>query len=127
MPIIYYDRSLDNQSEHNHPAMAVDKTSPCYKMVRESIDGKSVFHWTKQEAFAMINWYVENWNNYEIVDEFNGKVYDSDFKEMLKSSHYLVKEGKKLVTSPGTMADLFATVTMERKMLKANGAEDENS
>ncbi len=129
MALIYYDRSVDTTNTQYHPAAVIDLEHPCYKMVREAIDGKSVFHWTREQAYTMYVWYVESWNGTDIYTEFGELVYSSDFKEVIKTSHYLVEDpdGRKkgLVPSRETIEALYAAVEMEKKMLASNGDDED--
>ena len=128
MSITYIDRNLEAGNEHDHPAMEINKEHPCYKIVRSLVDKKSVFHWDKQQAVAMYKYYVEGWHSTDFADEFGNRLYESDFKEAIKKSHYQILSGKKLVPSKETIGDMWAAIEMERKMLAANGeSEDENN
>ena len=127
MPIIYIDRVVKEGSNDRHPSLVVDETNPCYQMVREAIDGKSVFHWNKNQAYQMYKYYVDGYHNTDLVDEFGETVGRYDFEPIIKKSHYLIAEGKKMVPSLETIEELWAAVEMEKKILASNGTDDENS
>ena len=130
MPIVYTDKAVKNGEKDRHPSLEVNENHPCYKMVREAIDNKSVFHWTREQAYAMFEWYCGGWKFADLVDEFGERVGDYTFKDILRGSYYLVEDpksvGKKevLIPSPETIEELHAAVTMEKKMLEQI-AEDE--
>ena len=127
MPIIYIDRVVKEGSNDRHPSLVVDEMHPCYRMVREAIDGKSVFHWNKNQAYQMYKYYVDGYHNIDLVDEFGETVGRYDFEPIIKKSHYLIAEGKKMVPSLETIEELWAAVEMEKKILASNGTDDENS
>ena len=124
MPIIYIDRVVKEGSNDRHPSLVVDETNPCYQMVREAIDGKSVFHWNKNQAYQMYKYYVDGYHNTDLVDEFGETVGRYDFEPIIKKSHYLIAEGKKMVPSLETIEELWSAVEMERKILASNADED---
>ena len=125
MPIIYIDRSVKNGEKDRHPSLVVDEMHPCHRMVREAIDGKSVFRFDRGQAYAMYEWYCEGWKSKDLYDEFGEKVSEYTFQDILKKSHYMIPDGKKMVPSLETIEDLHAAIEMERKILESNG--DENS
>lgn len=126
MPIIYYDRAVKEGSPSRHPSLEVNEKHPCYRMVREAIDGKSVFHFDRNQAYAMIEWYCERWNNTDLVDEFGDNVADYNFKDLLKASYYVKEPAtktKKIVVSDENMEELHAAIEMEKKLLESIGEE----
>ena len=125
MSIVYFDESVLKERSGQHPALVVDKDHPCCRIVREAIDGKSVFHWNREQAFAMYTWWVEGYQYGDLIDEFGERISSYDFKATVEKSYYLVQEGKKSVPSTETIAELYAAITMEREMLKAIGEEKE--
>ena len=125
MPIIYIDRVVKEGSNDRHPSLVVDEMHPCHRMVREAIDGKSVFRFDRGQAYAMYEWYCEGWKSKDLYDEFGEKVSEYTFQDILKKSHYMIPDGKKMVPSLETIEELHAAVEMERKILESNG--DENS
>lgn len=128
MPIVYYDKAILDQGNSYHPAAVIDENHPCYRMVREAVDGKSVFHWTKSQAYAMYKWYCEGWKSVKLEDEFGEDVPEYSFKEIIRKSHYMVsREGKKLVPSLETIQEMWDAVLMEKKILEANGDELKDS
>jgi hypothetical protein len=126
MAIIYYDREVLSSSDTRHPALEVNEIHPCYKMVREAIDKKSVFHWTKVQANSMYEWYVDGYKVMEVNDEFGMRVDRYDFQDIIKSSYYIeeMKKGKPVV-SEFNIEDTVAAIKMERKILESNGDVDE--
>jgi len=127
MPIIYIDRSVKNGEKDRHPSLVVDEMHPCHRMVREAIDGKSVFRFDRVQAYAMYEWYCEGWKSKDLYDEFGEKVSEYTFQDILKKSHYMIPDGKKMVPSLETIEDLYAAIEMEKKILASNGTADEDS
>lgn len=125
MPLIYYDLSLERNLRSDHPAFMLDKEHPCYRMVREMIDGKSVMHWNKTQSIKMYSRYVDGWVNGDIVTEFDDKVYGTDWKDIIQQSYYVVSvtaKGK-VTISEETIEDLWAAYKMEKEIMEANGEE----
>ncbi len=120
MPLIYIDKALNNV-KNNHPAMMPDVKHPCYRMVREAIEGKSVFHWDKKQAYAMYDWYCDGWRSADLESEFGERVSEYDFREIIENSYYMV--GKKAV-SEETIKGMWEAVKMEHKVLKSIGEEE---
>lgn len=113
MSIIYYDKSI-LETEDVHPAMEPNLEHPCYRVKREAIDGQSVFHWTKEEAYKMYDWYIIGWRNPRWVTEFGDSVPDYDMKPIIKESHYM-NNGH---PSKETIEEMCAGVEMQKKMLQ---------
>lgn len=132
MPMLYFDRKILQQSDSRHPALEVNETHPCYRMIREAVDGKSVFYFNREQAYDMYVWYHEGWKSSDLYDEFGESIPDFKFKEILAKSHYMVPEpkpkgvNKKMIPSDETIEDLFNAVTMERKILESIGEEDKD-
>lgn len=125
MPLIYYDKSI-LANRDIHPATKIDTEHPCYKMQREAVDGKSVFRWTKDQAYQMYKWYIDAYHQYDLVDEFGERVSEYDFKDFIKKSHYLEKKGKSLTPSQFTIEEMWNAVQMEKKILASIGEDDKD-
>jgi len=131
MALIYIDKAVLSNSGNLHPAIEIDESHPCYRMVRAAIDGKSVFHWTKAQAHKMYEWYCEGWKNTELQTEFGESVSDYDFKDIIKASHYLVPTSKsvgnkKLKPSDETIQGMWDAHLMEKKILESIGEDKED-
>ena len=98
MPITYYDKLVRDPGHKVHPALAINTMSPYYRMERfggliNSLTGEvttvSTFRWTKDQAIVMYDWYVQDYNSSDIVDEFGEDVDRYKWTRMIKKAHYL--------------------------------------
>lgn len=128
MALIYTDKEVLEKSNNFHPATEIDTDHPCYRMKREAVGKKSVFHWTKQQAYQMYEWYCEGWKNCEIKTEFGENISEYDFKDIIKASHYLVpadgrSKTKNLKPSDETIQEMWGAHQMEKKILASIGED----
>ena len=112
--MIYRDLSVEEQLKDLHPAIQLDKESPCFAMRRSAIDGKSVFHFNEEQARAIYKWYVTDYHYGDVVDEFGDKIPSYDFKEILKKSYYWVDQYD--CPSEETTEELCSTTEVENEL-----------
>lgn len=122
MPLIYYDKAVENKLKALHPALMLDKEGDCYRMVREMKDGKPTFRWTEEQALRIALWYIEGYNSCSVVDEFEESISRYEFQRILEKSYYLDPDGQ---PSECTIKELYNAHLMEEKMREAEEAERE--
>lgn len=123
MALIYTDKAVLSDAENSHPAAKLDTDHPCYCMKREAVGEKSVFHWTKEQAYQMYKWYCEGWKSGDIETEFGESVTAYDFKDILKASHYMFPGD---IPSGETIQEMWDAHLMKKKTLESAGEEKED-
>jgi len=85
MPLTYYDRVVVNESQI-HPSYKLDTG---FKMVREGINGVSVFKFGYEEAMRIYAYYTRTMSHeVKIVDEFGDEISIWNFEKILSNARY---------------------------------------
>jgi len=122
MPLIYVDQNVVDM-RGVHPGLKPNLKHPTIRMVREAIDGKSVFHLNEQQAMDLCMYYFEGWKDVDIRDEFGGTVYESKWKEIFGGSYYM--EGRKI--SDQTIKERWDAYQVEKILLDKIAEEAKNT
>jgi len=117
MPI-YTDSTVLNMKPH--PGLTVDPNHPTVKMRRKAVKGKSVFIVNEEDALALARYYLDDYHNDNVYDEFGTQIWD--FKTILKDSYYM-KTAK--TVSKFTFQELLDAYRVEKKLLESIQNEKE--